>query len=285
MKSGFTLIELSIVLVIIGLIVGGILTGRDLINSAAIRAQITQIERYNAAVRTFQNKYGGLPGDLVTNLASQFGFQVANCGINQPGNRDGNGFINGGYGSDDPDQEGENLLFWYDLSSANLIDQTIPNSGGGIAYSPCSQGYILSLTPGTAYVGDIFPTAKIGNGNFIYVYDRQANSGVINGSSTPLTGDNWYGISAITASAVNGGITSNPGVTVLQAYNIDKKIDDGSPSAGHVRPVYNTGYEIYAANPQASDSSTSCYNTTTNAYSMGINGGNGVNCAVSFQFQ
>ena len=53
--SGFTLIELSIVLVIIGLIVGGILTGKDLIDSAQVRAQISQIEKYQTATQTFRN--------------------------------------------------------------------------------------------------------------------------------------------------------------------------------------------------------------------------------------
>src|ERR1700735_2843794 len=74
-KSGFTLIELSIVLVIIGLIVGGILTGQSLIDAAAQREQIAQIEKYNTAVRTFQGKYGYLPGDIPNPYASNFGFQ------------------------------------------------------------------------------------------------------------------------------------------------------------------------------------------------------------------
>jgi len=59
--SGFTLIELSIVLVIIGLIVGGVLVGRDLISAASVRAQITQIEKYQQAVNAFRDKYGGVP--------------------------------------------------------------------------------------------------------------------------------------------------------------------------------------------------------------------------------
>jgi prepilin-type N-terminal cleavage/methylation domain-containing protein len=63
-KHGFTLIELSIVLVIIGLIVGGILVGRDLISAAAVRAQISQIERYHTAANTFRTKYAYLPGDI-----------------------------------------------------------------------------------------------------------------------------------------------------------------------------------------------------------------------------
>jgi prepilin-type N-terminal cleavage/methylation domain-containing protein len=48
-QDGFTLIEMAVVLVIIGLIVGGVLVGQDLIRSAGERAQITQIEKFNQA--------------------------------------------------------------------------------------------------------------------------------------------------------------------------------------------------------------------------------------------
>src|SRR3984957_20998129 len=79
-RNGFTLIELSIVLVIIGLIVGGILVGQDLIKAAEVRAQLLQIEKYNSAVNTFRGKFGGLPGDLALSLANQFGFTSgSNC--------------------------------------------------------------------------------------------------------------------------------------------------------------------------------------------------------------
>src|SRR5580658_7858400 len=90
--AGFTLIELSIVLVIIGLIVGGVLAGQDLIRAAAARAQITQIEKYNTAVNTFRGKYNALPGDMNAEAASQLGFP------SRPGTYgegDGNGVIEG----------------------------------------------------------------------------------------------------------------------------------------------------------------------------------------------
>lgn len=91
-KIGFTLIEMSIVLVIIGLIIGGILTGQDLINAASIRAQTSQIEKYQTAVHTFQNKYGYLPGDIPNPYASNFGFQTRGT---IEGEGDGNGIIEG----------------------------------------------------------------------------------------------------------------------------------------------------------------------------------------------
>ncbi len=76
-QAGFTLIELSIVLVIIGLIVGGVLVGQDLIKAAEIRATISQYEKYNAAMNTFRTKYNGMPGDLSATQAIAFGLGTA----------------------------------------------------------------------------------------------------------------------------------------------------------------------------------------------------------------
>lgn len=55
-QSAFTLIELSIALVIIGLIVGGVLVGQDLIKAAELRQQAVQINNLNTAVTTFRLK-------------------------------------------------------------------------------------------------------------------------------------------------------------------------------------------------------------------------------------
>ena len=73
-NAGFTLIELSIVLVIIGLVVGSVLVGQDLIKAAQVRATISQIEKYNTTANTFYGKVGSLPGDLNSVTATQFGF-------------------------------------------------------------------------------------------------------------------------------------------------------------------------------------------------------------------
>ena len=88
--KGFTLIELSIVLVVIGLIIGGILVGQDLIQAAETRSQITQIEKYNAAVNTFRLKYNCLPGDCLNVTA--FGFPPRG---QYAGEGDGDGILEG----------------------------------------------------------------------------------------------------------------------------------------------------------------------------------------------
>ncbi len=77
MRGGFTLLELTVVLVIIGLIIGGVLVGRDLVKTAELRSVISQVEQYNAAVMTFKAKYDGLPGDFIG--AEAAGLADAGC--------------------------------------------------------------------------------------------------------------------------------------------------------------------------------------------------------------
>jgi prepilin-type N-terminal cleavage/methylation domain-containing protein len=130
-NHGFTLIELSIVLVVIGLIIGGVLVGQDLIKAAETRATLAQIEKYNSAVNTFKTKYNGIPGDLIYTDAANFGFTVGTGCAGQQGGRDGNGLLDGWTGVSTLVQgSGETGLFWQDLSSANLIDGVFPGGGG-----------------------------------------------------------------------------------------------------------------------------------------------------------
>ena len=105
-QSGFTLIEIAIVLVIIGLLLGGILKGQELITSARVKNIVAQLDGTKAAFFGFQDRYRALPGDF--NAATT---QIS--GATQNGNGDGQiagteaiavwdhlshaGFINGTY--------------------------------------------------------------------------------------------------------------------------------------------------------------------------------------------
>lgn len=62
-QNGFTLIELSIVLVLIGLIIGGVLKGQELISSTRLKMTVSQWDAVKAAVNSFQDKYVAIPGD------------------------------------------------------------------------------------------------------------------------------------------------------------------------------------------------------------------------------
>ena len=295
MTAAFTLVELSIVLVIIGLIIGGILVGQDLINAANVRAQISQIEKYNTAVHTFQTKYGYLPGDIPDPTAQAFGFKARGTAIGQG---DGNGFLEGVNGSHSGGfiTSGEDTMFWVDLSTANLID-------GGFN-TAVSTGF-PALT--SSDIPNYLPAAKIGGGNYVSV-----GSGIMCGwggtpsySQTPLTGYNYFNITAIKGTSMPTNDYSDIGLTVQQAYAIDSKIDDGLPQSGIVMAQYyhecsgicqtiywagNHSYNIPAPyNTATPISSTSCFDNgnvggATQQYSTKTNSSR-VNCAMMIQFQ
>ncbi|MEZ5919106.1 MAG: prepilin-type N-terminal cleavage/methylation domain-containing protein [Alphaproteobacteria bacterium] len=66
-QQGFTLVELAVVMIIIGILIGGILKGQELITNARVTTTASQMESMGAAVNGFSETYGGLlPGDLGT---------------------------------------------------------------------------------------------------------------------------------------------------------------------------------------------------------------------------
>jgi prepilin-type N-terminal cleavage/methylation domain-containing protein len=227
-KSGFTLIELSIVLVIIGLIIGGVLVGRDLISAAEIHAQISQIEKYQTAVNTFRIKYGSLPGDIKNSDATAYGFAARGT---LRGQGDGNGVIEGRTGTNGKGDYiacGETGLFWRDLSSANIIDGSFTTASYSFGIAPCT-----SAISGTT-LNKYFPAARIGKNNYVYVWS--GGWGVYLG---PSDRTNYFGISRITNAYITATDVS---ITPNQAYAIDAKIDDGLPQSGKVLAMYPNHY-------------------------------------------
>lgn len=291
-RGGFTLIELSIVLVIIGLIVGGVLVGQDLIRAAGVRATISQIERYNTATNTFRGKYGYLPGDIKAPDATNFGF--APRGTAQ-GQGDGNGLLEGWhYGACGiVVTAGETAMFWGDLSAARLIEGT---------FNTASATSVPAIDPITGTGLDAyFPAAKLGSGNYIYAWSG-GWSGLESVSPCPGDGTNYFSLSTVSQINSTGALMmAGFGLSVSAAQSIDKKIDDGLPQSGNVLAMLNNfGGGVWADNsgccggaPSTAakpGNSTTCYDNgnvggATQQYSLTQNNGNGVNCALSFKFQ
>ena len=81
-QQGFTLVEIAIVLVIIGLLLGGILKGQEMITQAKIKNVIADISGVSAAMYGYQDRYRALPGD--DKLATRWGLTPpANAGRRQ----------------------------------------------------------------------------------------------------------------------------------------------------------------------------------------------------------
>ena len=62
-QAGFTLVEIAIVMVIIGLLIGGVLKGQAMIQNAKVKRVVKQGDELRAAIMTFYDKYGVYPGD------------------------------------------------------------------------------------------------------------------------------------------------------------------------------------------------------------------------------
>ena len=108
-QSGFTLIEIAIVLVIIGLLLGGILKGQELITQARIRNVANDFQSVTAAINLYQDRYRALPGD---DAGAKARWSTTTSG-------NGNGEIAGDYNSTtDTD---ESRLFWQHLRLAGLV--------------------------------------------------------------------------------------------------------------------------------------------------------------------
>ena len=112
-QSGFTLVELSIVLVIIGLIISSVLVGQDLVRAAEMRAAITQLESFNAGVGTFRSKYNGLAGDVAGNTDFNFA-----CNGNGDGNLSVSTDLTVGSTANPGVTAGENTCFWNHLAGS-----------------------------------------------------------------------------------------------------------------------------------------------------------------------
>jgi len=130
-EAGFTLVEIAIVLVIIGLLLGGILKGQEMITQAKIKNLINDFNGVTVAVTSYQDRYRALPGDDL-NATTRWTVQA-------PASGNGNGTIGGLY--NDADTTTESHLFWQHLRIAGFVPgsttgasarQLPPNAGGGL---------------------------------------------------------------------------------------------------------------------------------------------------------
>ncbi len=118
-QRGFTLVELAIVLVVIGLIIGGVLTAQQVIQNARITNTINAIQAYQSQFQTYQQNFNALPGDDST-AANRF----PNAGVTSG---DGSGTIQGNF--DSTTATDESVLAWADLRAAGFVKNQVPATG------------------------------------------------------------------------------------------------------------------------------------------------------------
>lgn len=252
-RNGFSLVELSIVLVILGLLVGGVLSGQSLIRASELRSVSADIQRYSAAIYTFRDKYFALPGDI-TNATAFWGVRASTGSdvtchqtINTTTgtcNGDGNGRID--FIAGDSATYGERFLGWQHLARAGLIE--------GSYTGATTTAAAFAVTPGTNV-----PRSKMADGNFRLA----ALAAAVSGDTNFFDGTYGFNLFEVTG-------TSSPLLKSEELWNIDTKLDDGRPATGSIFTHKNTS--AYSPACATTDVvSTAAYSLNTTAKSCVAN--------------
>jgi prepilin-type N-terminal cleavage/methylation domain-containing protein len=254
MVKAFSLVELSIVLVILGLLTGGILTGQNLIRAAELRSAVAQLDSYRVAAHTFRDKYLATPGDM-RNATDFWGIKGGTTGnddacydVEATDSRTCNGGGDGRVEAPDGSAAGlrvEIYLLWQHLANAGLVEGS----------------YTGIVGPGHAtrdsVIGWNVPASRISNAGFDLWY-----KGTINAGDTHLYEGNYGNAILFGSRRLDGGGTDillGPSLKPDEAWMLDKKLDDGRPGYGKIRPL-KSGYLMNSCVTDNTDAAAAHYN-------------------------
>lgn len=199
--EGFTLVELSIVIIIIGFLIASISAGQSLIKQSKLNAVINEVTHFRTDITTFLVRYGNLPGDIPDATAYWSG------GITTDGNGDGYIIYNGL-------TTNEGLRAWQHLNLSGIM----PGNFTGLTNIPVHEADITN-SPSSIYSTGLY---SIMNTGFLGANWSSAPRNVI-----------WLGAHR------NGSFPYTPLVIPGDAQNIDIKMDDGLPRSGKVGGCIN----------------------------------------------
>jgi prepilin-type N-terminal cleavage/methylation domain-containing protein len=255
-RKAFSLIELSIVLIIIGLLVAGVTGGASLIKNAELRGIASEARGYQTAVNSFFAKYNGLPGDDKTVIGTMTGTITGNTpdGLIQyySARSDANSYLG----------RAENNIAWQVLKNDNFVtDSFTPGSADASS--------VGGIAPATTVNS---PNSKSKNGTWAFdsitVNSSPQNVVVISAGVSAMSGGTTAATSltALVVGGTSASATGNSQLLTTDALSIDTKVDDGVATTGKVTALNTTTNNNCFIG--------SAYTTTNNSYKA---------CALAFQ--
>ena len=203
-QSGFTLIEIAIVLVIIGLLLGGILKGQELINSARVKNLATDFRNIPVFIYGYQDRYRALPGDdSAANTHVNGTNATAATGITP-----GNGLIEGAW--DSTTATHESFLFWQHVRLAGLAPG--PTSTSATDYAPTNSASGRIGVSSTAPFTGMTATFYICSASILGRHAKQLDIQLDDGNTA--TGSLVVGTSASTSPLATTSVTDAGSFTV-----------------------------------------------------------------------
>jgi prepilin-type N-terminal cleavage/methylation domain-containing protein len=250
-KSAFSLIELSIVLIIIGLLIAGVTGGASLIKSSQLRSVMGEARGYAVAVNAFNSQFNGIPGDFPTAIGNSVG----------------------------GDNDGATEYF----AAASLVGSESSNAWAALRTIGAIDS--ISLTPVIATTAPVFgatatstaPASKIQSAGWVFdyrTYTEGAAAVPANQNVVILTSNITGTPAAGTTTPILGTNISKPALPGSDALSIDSKIDDGVANAGKVRGI-NPGVGVAV--------SGDCYNYSASTNSTYLTASTSKTCALSYQ--
>ena len=210
-QSGFTLIELAIVLVIIGLLLGGVLKGQELINSAKVKSLVADFKNVPVYIYGYQDKFKALPGDDVA-ATTHLGDSATNAQANTAGYIDG--AWNSSLVADD------SILFWQHVRLAGLAPGSTLTGTDANAFVPKNSNGgrvgVSSVPPITGMTGSYFVCSSGIDAKFALQMDITMDNGNTTTGSVRATSGTSTATSAPSAEAITAATTGI--YTVCQSF-------------------------------------------------------------------
>ncbi|PKO94669.1 MAG: prepilin-type cleavage/methylation domain-containing protein [Betaproteobacteria bacterium HGW-Betaproteobacteria-10] len=168
-QGGFTLVEIAIVLVIIGLLLGGVLKGQELINSAKVKNMINDFRTTSALVYGYQDRFKSFPGDQTqVQLDAAFGTNIANACTAATTCAPNNGRVDGDWNA--TTAAAETFIFWQHVRLANLATGAT-NIADANYLSRNADGGLLGVESGVSSTGAAAPFIAGMRGSFYVCSD------------------------------------------------------------------------------------------------------------------